>query len=53
MSNKPKYYRICSCGTKIGSRTHSSLRLHRKMGHTIPMQRYDVNTGKKVKPKKG
>jgi len=38
--SKYKYYRLCSCGTKIGSRSYKTMRMHRRKGHKVPMKRY-------------
>jgi len=51
MARKPDKYRLCSCGAKFSPRSTVSIRKHRKMGHTIPMQKYDFETGEKVKPR--
>ncbi len=34
------FYRVCSCGAELKSR--NGMRLHRKKGHKIPMDRYEI-----------
>jgi hypothetical protein len=52
MVRKPKYYRICSCGAKLSPYSRDSIKRHREMGHTLPMQKYDYKTGDKIKSRK-
>lgn len=39
-------YRICSCGSKLSTKSRQSIRDHRRAGHTIPLKSYrGISTG--------
>ncbi len=48
MSKIPKFYKICSCGTKLSPTSKTSIKRHRELGYTVPMKKYYTKTDKEA-----
>jgi hypothetical protein len=33
-----RYYKICSCGAKISSKSRNTIKRHREKGHKVPLR---------------